>query len=250
MRRILAIALLCLFCLAPALAQLGTLPYSGAGGGGGGAITITYEAAPAIQSLGTPTTTFSSVSLGSASPGRIIVVCATAAAMNSSTDTMTATEAGNAMTSARQQTRASGGSEFQGLFYIVDATNTTATITVTSTQGTMAHIGIAVWQISGSATPAPNTTAVDAYNYNADPQTTSSALTVLSNGGSIACGGSETFVVSPSWTVPSSTRDFSITDSSAWMMSGSHGSGTGSVTPSVGSISGGGWGMVGGSWGP
>lgn len=210
-------------------------------------LVITAVASPAVQSSASPAT-FSSVNLGTATSGRIIVVCFSSDSMNAS-DFVTITVAGNAMTLITQQIKATSQYNYQGMFYIVDGTNTSANIVVTANSGgSLNQCGILVYAITGASSSAPTSYAGEVYNYNNDPRTTTSALTIASGGEAIVFGASETASTTVTWNVGS--QDYSITNGTNWMMASGHITTTGSVTPSVSIGNGNGWGMLAAAWSP
>ena len=218
--------------------------------GGGSSPAWTKTAAPAIQNIaysGATTVTFSSVAIGAASSNRIVIVnvCANHSASNSVTCTI---DYGSGATSATLAVAnsSSGTGPIDAIFYLAAPTGTTATIvlTATGTTPTFGYVGITVGALTG-VTATPTSTATQDSGYNADPQVTTSALTVPATGFGLVVGGGGGGP--PTWNV--GTQDYYTTSAGLVMTSG-YISASGSQTPSISGFSYAFFGMVAATWGP
>jgi len=117
---------------------------------------------------------------------------------------------------------------------------------VVTTPSFAAYQGIAVGALTTS-TPTPNSTAIDAFEYNSDPHTTSSPLTIPANGIGIVCAYGSQYGT-PVWNV--GTQDYYTNDGASMGVLLGHISAAGSQTPSISGYNGNGFGMVAASWGP
>lgn len=246
MKRLFGI-LLALLLVAPVSAQspqirqllLKPLPAAAAVGGG---LTITPIVAPAIQVAASPSYT---VNLGAGSAGRIIVVCV--GTNNTGATSITDIKLnGVSMTPAVQATPGSG--RFSAMFYLVDATSNASTPIVVTGSASIGTSGMAVYAITGALSAIPNSVASDTYNYAADPQVASPALTISAGGGAIEFGHSENATITPNWTTGVAGASDLLSSGSGMMVAGNHITATGTITPSLTGPLGQGWGMVAASW--
>ena len=214
---------------------------------GGGAPTWTKTAAPAIQNLayGPSTATFSSVAIGTASSSRIVIVFV-AANYAATTTAITCTIGGNAATLAVANSY-SGTGPTDLIFYLAVPSGTTATIVLTvaaTPSPAFGYVGITVGALTG-VTATPTSTATQNSQYAADPQVTTSALTVPATGFGlvVGAGGGST----ATWNV--GTEDYMVNSAGLNITSG-YISASGSQTPSISGFSFAFFGMVAATWGP
>lgn len=214
------------------------------------AVTWTPTANPAIQDLSfVSSATFTGASIGTAAGNRWVVVCVSIASGVSNNPASGVTVGGASLTLAKGNSWASDNGSSQSIWYGNITTGTTANIVVTATTaGSLTEAGIGVGALT-TTTGAPNTTADLQYNVGSDPQVTTSALTIPSNGIGIVCGGSSQPAVTPTWNV--GVQDYNVINGgSNWQMLLGHISATGSRTPSISGYNGNKFGMSAASWGP
>jgi hypothetical protein len=241
---ILALGLLC-FGRADAFWQSRDSNYdkSVAAGGGGGSPTWLKTANPAVQTVGSGNTaTFSGANIGTASSDRIVVVCAATDGGGPLVSPNGVTIGGTNATLAKAS---NAGTKNAEIWYLNVPSGTSATIAVTGTTG-LTYSGITVGILTG-VTATPTTTAAEAYGYNGDPNTTSSALTIPATGFGIVCGGSESNGT-PTFNV--GTLDYKTATGASWSVLSGYISTSGSQTPSISGYSYSGLGIAAASWGP
>lgn len=234
MRKFLAL-LLTVCWIAPALAQV---PMTGAGKGTPGAPTTptyTFTEAPAGQSPGTSTATFTSVNIGTASADRVVIV-------SLNTEGVTAASLTIGGVSASKATSDASGVSDVSIWYLNVTTGTTATIVATSSGGNFTKAGVIVGYATGiNATP----TQTQLIGSGTSPRTLPS-ITVPSTGFAIAHGVTQNGGTGQTWSgatqnaslfLPSATKMFQAitTTTSAPQLSWS-GGGNGHI--------------VGAAWGP
>lgn len=190
------------------------------------ALTWTTFTPPAIQTGIANPQSFAAVNIGTASSDRIVVV---AVSPNNNGPVTAVTIAGNNATLAVQ----SGAADTQdaSIWYLNVPTGTTATINVTTTTGFPSLIGIVVGILTGSqATPAAPT-AARADGFLADPQTTTSALTINTGGIGIVTLCAQTPNATPTWNV--GTQDQQVSSGTSLQILLGEINSTGSQTPSI-----------------
>lgn len=159
------------------------------------AVSITRTANPAgVATDGSNVATYSTVSIGSASADRIVVVgvvCEDNATINSVT-----IDSGGGATAMNAGSAGSFGTAKARLFWLPVASGTTATIAVTYSEGVLDTLnGIAVYSVTGADTSALASSGNDGTTDNdaTDPLTTGS-VTIPADGGflGVACNISDT----------------------------------------------------------
>lgn len=202
---------------------------------------------PAIQNIGfgSASATFTNAAIGTASADRIVVVCVSSK-VGIDGPTVACTIGGNAATKALQNTLANG--YIQSIHYLLVTSGTTATVVVTYSGGASPAIsfaGITVGKLTG-AVAAPTTTASRNYGYNADAQTTTTALTVPAGGVGVVVGGSETPNGSLTWNV--GTQDYSTISGTDTQITSGYITASGSQTPNISGFNFTGFGIAAATW--
>ena len=154
------------------------------GSGGGGSVTYAFGSQPAWQnSLGSTSVSFTA-SIGTSASNRVVNVCVGASYGVVSALTVAGVSA------TQDSTAMTGGAEGASLWHAaIGTTGGTGTATIAVTMNvTGESLDVSTATIN-TATPAAGTHAeAAAGRFSNDPQTTSSALTVVTNGVGVACG--------------------------------------------------------------
>jgi hypothetical protein len=244
MRRLGLAFAFCALLFGAASAQLGgglMFPGPGTSHSSGAAPTWLKTDNPPVQTISSGSTaTFLGANIGTASSNRIVVVCAATRIGGPLTGVTIAT---NPTTLAKASNVGAVNAE---IWYLSVPSGATADIVLTGTAA-LQYIGITVGILTG-VTATPNSTALLAYGYNPDPNTTSSALTILSTGFGIVCGGSETPNATPTFNV--GTLDYERATGALWSVLSGNISASGSQTPSISGYNSAGLAIAAASWGP
>jgi hypothetical protein len=210
---------------------------------GGGSVTWTTFTPPAIQAGTANPQAFTGVSIGTAASNRVVVVCVGA---SNNTPVTSVTIGGVSATAAEQSGGSANAAE---LWYASVPSGTTATFDINLAAGFPTNIGIIVGALT-TTTPTPGTGALQASTlFNNDPQETTTAITVPSNGIGIVCGDTGTPNASPTYN--NWTADQQVTISAGtpeqWLLGHV---GTGSQTPSISGYAFSSFGIAAAPWGP
>lgn len=207
--------------------------------GGGGNVTWTPTANPAFQAGTANPQQFLSVAIGTAAANRWVIFCAA----ENNNGTVTAADVGGV--TATKAADGMVGGVGATIWYANVPSGTTATINLTS-GAFPSLVGIAVGTIN-TATGTPNTTATEpGGGFNNDPQVTTSALTVLTNGVGVMCGATTAVNASP--TFNNWNSDFSIVSGTSYQLLLGHLNSTG--TPSISGFAFADFSIAAASWGP
>ena len=169
-------------------------------------VTFTPTADPPIQYIdySSNTATFSNVSIGTASAGRVVVV-GVGNSNGANDDGILSVTIGG--TSATEATSSDPGKDHASLWYATVATGTTTSIVVTCNSGAFELAGVLVGEITGASPATPTATGIHPSNATADPQAIplSGSITVPSNGVVVVFGnGNSTGAQTITWTGASS----------------------------------------------
>ena len=215
------------------------------GGGGGGSVGYAFQAAPAAAAGTASPQTYNAVGIGTAAANRYVLICIA----TSNNGYATAVTIGGVSATKAVETDDNNIGIAVELWYANVPTGTTATVKVTTLAPFPNSMIIATATIN-TATPAPSSQAIQPWGFRADPQITSSAVTIPSNGVGVFCGASTKNA--PTITYNTGTKDSNVSGPSttAWDLTMGHNATAGSWTPSYLGAGSSGTLAVAAAWGP